>query len=83
MGRSKAATIAAHWFLSTVGVPMQSNPIFDGNVAVHEGADARDTLAEFKRTDEELTFEELLAGKFSVDLSGPMLQIGLFGAPIR
>jgi hypothetical protein len=73
MGRSKAATIAAHWFLSTLGVPMQSNRIFDGNAAVREGADARDTLTEFKRADDELTFKALLAGKISVDLSGPNL----------
>jgi hypothetical protein len=64
-GRSKAATIAVHWFLSITGGAMRSDRSVADNV-VQEGVDDRDPLAKFRRADDELTFKELLAGKIRV-----------------
>jgi hypothetical protein len=62
----KTATIAMHWFLLITGGAMRSDRSVADNVVVQEGIDDHDPLAKFRRTDDELTFKELLAGKIRV-----------------
>jgi hypothetical protein len=52
---------------------MRSDGIVTGDAAVQKRFDDRQTLMEFRRADDELTFAELLAGKSYAGLSSPDL----------